>query len=344
MRFYDTHYEDYCNSLRQANLHPELLTVYDKLPSKLNEFPNMILYGPSGSGKYSQALYVLQRYSPSHLKYEKKMTASTEKQSYNYKISDIHYEVDMGLLGCNSKLLWHEIFLQIVDIISMKQDKVGVIVCKNFHQIHNELLEIFYSYMQHYSENSGYVSGIQIKFILLTEHVSFLPNNILNACFVLGIGKPSKTLLSQCIGICKTNFPRSNVSNIIESVAPENILNSKEIYSFALVKSVDELPKDHFNVICDNIIEAMENYDTMIITQFRDNLYDVLIYNIDVYECIWFVFSYFVQMKKFQEDKIPDLLMKMTLFLQQYGNNYRSIFHLENICFAMICCFIPVKI
>ena len=63
-----------------------------------------------------------------------------EKYTYQYHISDIHYEIDISLLGCNSKLIWHEIVQQIVDIVSVKSDKIGIVVCKNFHLIHTELL------------------------------------------------------------------------------------------------------------------------------------------------------------------------------------------------------------
>ena len=88
------------------------------------------------------------------------------KTLYYFKISDIHYEIDMSLLGCNSKLLWHEIYNQIIDSILSKNNKSGIILCKYFHEIHSELLEIFYSYMQ-----SLYNSSINLKFILITQEL-----------------------------------------------------------------------------------------------------------------------------------------------------------------------------
>jgi hypothetical protein len=138
------------------DLHPNLF-------SKNQPIKNTIFYGPSGVGKYTQVLKKIKTYSPSELKYEKKMTVTYNKQSYVFKISDIHYEVDMSLLGCNSRLLWHEIYQQILDSISAKNEKSGIIVCKYFHEIHSELLENFYSYMQ-----KNYASNIEIKFILIT--------------------------------------------------------------------------------------------------------------------------------------------------------------------------------
>ena len=79
----------------------------------------------------------------------KKITINyNSKYEHIIKISDIHYEVDISLLGCNAKILWNEIFQHIMDIILSKQVKQGIIVCKNFQDIHTELLDIFYSYMQ----------------------------------------------------------------------------------------------------------------------------------------------------------------------------------------------------
>jgi hypothetical protein len=39
--------------------------------------------GPPASGKYSQMLYLVRRYSPSALKHEKKVSFVNEKQTYN---------------------------------------------------------------------------------------------------------------------------------------------------------------------------------------------------------------------------------------------------------------------
>ena len=147
MKYYETHFEDYCQSVEKENIHEELIPQISRFPKNIRELSNIIVYGPTGVGKYSQTLSILQKYSPSQLKYDKKITVVNDKQTYTYRISDIHYEIDMSLLGCNSKIMWHECFQQIVDIVSVKPDKHGIIVCKNFHVIHNELLDIFCSYL-----------------------------------------------------------------------------------------------------------------------------------------------------------------------------------------------------
>ena len=128
MKYYETTFEEYIQSSKEYNMHPELEKLIASFPKSIYDMKQMIIYGPTGVGKYTQTLRILEKYSPSNMKYEKKITAVTDKQNYQYKISDIHYEIDMSMLGCYSKILWHEIFLQVIDIISVKPSKIGIIV------------------------------------------------------------------------------------------------------------------------------------------------------------------------------------------------------------------------
>jgi len=325
MKYYETHYEEYVSSVNKINLHPEILPIIKALPNEIDKLTNIIFYGASGVGKYSQSLYLMKKYSPSDLKYEKKITIQTEKQEYNYKISDIHFEIDMSLLGCNSKILWNEIFLQIIDIVSVKQNKTGIILCKNFHLIHSELLEIFYSYMQQY--NSIY-SNIKIFFFILTEQLSFIPTKILNVCHLLRIQRPSKDLYKKLYN--------NNSTELLDTISLESIVNIKEIRSFHLIKDSNNIPKDVFNTICDSIIEWILVPDKIEFTNFRDVLYDILTYNLDVAECIWYILTYFINNNHLNSKNITDILIQSYYFFKYYNNNYRPIYHLESIIFYII--------
>jgi hypothetical protein len=358
MKYYETHFDDYLFSLEKFNLHPELTDVINSFPKNIHQLKNLIFYGPSGSGKYSQVLKILKKYSPSELKYEKKIKISTEKQEYIYKISDIHYEIDMSILGCNSKVVWHETFLQIVDIISVKQDKIGIIVCKNFHTIHAELLEIFYSYIQHYNYPEA---NIKIKFFIISEHISFFPEQIINCSQIIRIKRPSKELYEKSIlfsspytvseNIKSENFKnkitysktsKTNkekyeiIKNVMSQVNEECILNIKEIKSFDLIKTEHDIPKDIFNIVCNKLIENISDKNTLSFTTFRDNLYDILTYNIDISECIWYIVSHFIKIKRLDDNTTHDILEKTHTFLKYFNNNYRPIYHLESIMFYII--------
>jgi len=91
MKFHETSFEDYLLAHKKQPLHPNLVKLYKTLPKTLATFKNIILYGPPGVGKYTQMLELISRYSPSQLKYEKKISVTYNKNTYFFKISDIHY-------------------------------------------------------------------------------------------------------------------------------------------------------------------------------------------------------------------------------------------------------------
>ena len=310
MKFCETHYEEYIHSKSIQNLHPKLNKVFSKFPVTLGALKNVIFYGPSGVGKYTQMLDSIRKYSPSDLKYEKKISVVYNKQPFFFKLSDIHYEVDISLLGCNSKLLWHEIYMQIVDIISAKMVKTGIIVCKNFGEVNSELLDNFYSYMQ------DATSSVDIKYIFLTESVSFIPDNILNCCKVIHIPRPTKHALTKCIN---KQLP----------VKMEQITNIKNIHC-----GMTELMQPH-KIICDKIIAEMINIDGLKFLQFRDTLYDIFIYNLDIGECIWYILTTLTNGGQLKPTQIPDALIRTYSFFKLYNNNYRPIYHLEGFLFYL---------
>lgn len=437
MKYYETNFEEYLSSYDHYNMHPELIPFKKEFPKNISEFKNLIVYGPSGAGKYTQVLSILQAYSPSKLKFDKKISVTYEKQEkkktsilstmnasskmssvsklstntvkpkdgactgsnyrsdtnhrsdttnpkkktmdtiplkkiekkqeYMYRISDVHYEIDMATLGCNSKLLWHDLFFQIVDIISVSfhsqektSDKIGIIVCKNFHAIHNELLDIFYSYMRH----PLHPYHIQIKFILITENMGFIPDNIINVCKVLSIKRPSKEnyitmsnvqnrTFSGSIGMeanqnmntpmfyDKVNrtaiFPKKRIAEILEKIDLTSITNTKEIHSFGYLKSEQEIPIDVFNMINDALLHQVLHPEQLKITDLRNNLYELLIYNVDIAECIWYIFTSLIQQGRFcKKEHITEVLNDIFVFFKYYNNNYRSIYHLESILLCML--------
>jgi len=308
MKFYETHFEEYITENNRENLHPKLDNIYKKFPKMLYEMKNLIFFGPNGTGKYTQMLKSIKMYSPSELKYEKKISITYNKQQYFFKISDIHYEIDMSLLGCNSKLLWHEIYQQIIDIVSAKTEKSGIVVCKYFHEVHSELLENFYSYMQ---QNSSLT--VDLKFIIITEELSFIPDNIINCCEVINISRPTKTAYTKCI---KNKLP--------SNLKLENITNIKILHLY------DEDLMLQYKIICNKIVFNMININDLQFLKFRDILYDIFIYNLDITDCIWYILSCLVKENKINDCQLSKILLKTYSFFQYYNNNYRPIYHVES--------------
>ena len=387
MRFYETHFDDYDNSVKLCNFHKPFQPL----------FQNYLFYGSPGVGKYSQMLHLVKQFSPSGLKFENKIFTNIEKHSFFINISDIHFEVDMALLGCNSKIIWHDIFTQIIDIISFKPLYKAFIVCKNFHDTHNELLEIFYSYMNVLALRSSMIqrkfliggggedkvdsntapqttnftqqinTDINVKFIILTEHISFIPNNILNKCKIQSFERPTINKVITGFGVQKTGLNKEKMNTIINKIGedvrtgqkiktdrlPPSITNLKELYSYSLMESIKDIPKDNFVIICNNIIDEIEQMVASLVNEkeevnicifenyprFRDIIYDILVYNLEPLEAVRYILFYYLKKEgdsKIKDDIVDELMDKLTVFMFQYGNNYRSFFHLEYFLFFLV--------
>jgi hypothetical protein len=296
MKSIGNHYEDIIIKTKQFE-NAKVMTILKKLPTDIKNLKNLIFYGANGIGKYSHMLTAIKQYSPSELKYEKKINVIYDKEPYYFKISDIHYEIDFSLLGCNSKQLWHEIYTHIVDIIYSKPVKNGIIVCKYFNEIQPELLENFYSYMQ---KNVNH-SLIDIKFMLLCEHISFLPENILNCCEIVHFSKP------------KTS---SNTNNT----------NNKSLYSF-----------QHYDIVSNKIYGEMVDIKSLNFLKFRESIYDIFSYNLSINICVWKLMELITKHQKITDPAIfSSIMLKIYSFLKFYQNNYRPISHVEYFLYYLI--------
>ena len=313
MKFLDTHFDNYIQSSNKITLHTNIKKQVETFPSNIPELKNVILYGPQGVGKYTQMLNMVKKYSPSELKYEKKLTVTYNKMNYYFKISDVHFEIDMALLGCNAKLLWNEIYTNIVDVLSARTNKNGIIVCKNFHKIHSELLDCFYSYIQQNSTN------IHLIYVIVSESVSFLPDNILNNFHIISLPRPLK---SQYNKILDTKLPSDYNVKKISNI--KNILTNT--------------PSFHVNIdnYVDNLYQLMSNPSDLKYGAFRDVIYDIFIYDMEIGQIIRLLLKTLNNNATISNETMTAIYVDTFSFLQYYNNNYRPIYHLENYLYSLI--------
>lgn len=341
MKYYEDHFDEHLNAAKRLNLHPSFHKVYSKFPK--NKMCNAIFYGPSGVGKYTQMLLAIKKYSPTELKYEKRMSITFNNEPIYIKMSDIHFEINMALLGCNSKLLWNEIYTQIIDVISMRPLMNGIIVCKNFHGIHGELLDVFYSYIRCSNPR------ISVTFVLLTDHIGFIPANIISCCEVVHVNRPSAAMYRKCIASFSSvvgggggggGAIKPDTVRLTPAMVP-SITNIKSIRS-QYANNVTPLatPPVH-TAICNTILDSILNPDTMVLLHFRDALYDILICDVDIYNCVWFIVNGVMTHLAASGAQLSlrmftDIMNNTYSFLHLYNNNYRPIYHLERFMFMLI--------
>ena len=115
-----------------------------------------------------------------------------------------------------------------------------------------------------------------------------------------------------------------------------SIVNIKELRSFSHLKQLSEIPEDIFNKVCDNIIDKIKNIEQVKFTEFRDTLYELLIYNVEINEAVWYILYYFLSDAKLNNNDISDILIKCYPSFKYFNNNYRPIYHLESIMVYII--------
>jgi len=209
--------------------------------------------------------------------------------------------------------------------------------------------------MQHYNHSH---TNIYIKFIILTEHVSFLPYTIINSCHLIKVQRPSiekcKCLIHKNsntdephidkfinrITYNKTASLTSIVGpSLLDDIENKDVLNLKDIKFFDLLNNKttpQNIPEDIFNIVCDKIIYDMSGIKKDNFIEFRESLYNILTYNLDVTDCIWYILSHFISTGSLNAIETTQIIDRTYTFLKYYNNNYRPIYHLESMLFYII--------
>jgi hypothetical protein len=68
-------------------------------------------------------------------------------------------------------------------------------------------------------------SAINIKFILLTEEISFIPDSILNCCEIVNISRPTRVAYTKCI---TEKMPIDMKVESITNIKNRSIMNGAE--------------------------------------------------------------------------------------------------------------------
>ena len=90
-----------------------------------------------------------------------------------------------------------------------------------------------------------------------------------------------------------------------------------------------------YKIICNKIITEMVHINDLKFLKFRDVLYDIFIYDLDIGECIWYILTSLIEDKYIKSAKVSSILIKTSNFLKYYNNNYRPIYHLESFLFYL---------
>lgn len=302
-KFTEHTFHEHLQAVKLDDMHPEIIA--ENFPPAIHNFPNLILYGPKGAGKYSQALKIISKYSASDLKYEKRIELSLNKKKDDerskrnddsannsssdknaailYKKSDIHYEIDLSLQSTVAKRVWSDLIAEINENCS----RITIVICRDFNKVHNELLAVMFSYM---SKN--------IRLILLAENVAFIPIALRTKFQLVRVGMVDR------MPERRMQFTRSTFFN---NVIPVDVGAKNMVPIFASMKEKEMASATQG--ILSNIKPGSINV--------RDVAYNFITYNIDLFDII----------RDINVLKIKNILTT----IKHYNHNYKPIFHLEYI-------------
>ena len=189
-----------------------------------------IVHGPCPSANRAYALEMLRPLSPSDLQYDRKIVYHGEKHAVNIMLSDVHYEIDMSVLGKSARTVWHQIYATIIDSIKASCTKRAIIMCKSFDGCCADLVRVFFSYLQR-----PMLMPVQTSFVILTSHFAFLPSSITSRC--RAVSAPSKLLGANKFTptpLCKRVL--RCITGEINIIDLRSVLYEVQIYLFSIDK------------------------------------------------------------------------------------------------------------
>lgn len=280
---------------RNAPLHSHIISYLDTFPTQLSGLPSLIISGPAGSGKYTVALVIVSGFSPSGMRYEKKLSISSggcaSQDAPSLPMSDIHFEVDMALPCFGTRASWISVHNAIVSAVEIRKKKEAIVLCKNFNQAEHDLRRIFASFM------TAHTGPVHLRYLILTEHLSMLSPDIRRLCGRVPIGKPGITRSRELRGE-QMNMP--NVEHESAKGAIRAVVHNKN-------------PATLFNL--------------------REALYAGLIRNMNVSEWAWYIFREWscAHDKAPSPDEELIALGELMAFHKHHLSSYRPVFHLERL-------------
>ena len=311
MRYRESLCSEYLASAREQPLHSWLTSIIQSTPTDPRSLPHLLLHGPPGVGKYTCALRLLEKYSPSALKYEKKLSVPAYKPGaapVDLRMSDVHFEVDLSMLGCNAKPLWAAIYGAIGDANAVASGQHSFVLCRQLESAPRDLLVQL-------SPLLTYRPRRPLTFILITEHACRLPSCLVERCRRLTIPRPSQAAY-QRIGAPAARIDRSTISNI------KPLLSGTEQV---------EVYRPSARTICASVADP-DNIDLYAV---RLSIYDALIRGLEPGRLVREVLSEAEASGLVGEAGNPAMLRLARDFFAAYKHYYRPIYHLETLAVSL---------
>ena len=113
-------------------------------------------------------------------------------------------------------------------------------------------------------------------------------------------------------------------------------INITSIYNIKNIITNTNSFINNINTLIDKIMVHIKDPESINYLQFRDLIYDIFIYDMDINYIIWKIIYNLEIIMNIPNEIISDIYLDTYIFFQYYNNNYRPIYHLENYLYTII--------
>lgn len=314
------------NNFNDFLFHKNRLNFYKNI-SYDNFMPNVVIYGPKGSGKYTIAINVInslydKNIKKSLVKFNVLKTPSNYKEVEIFK-SNYHYEININkyLFNDNSTLV--NLLNDLINTFSINTLSYKILLIRNVEYLSGEILDYFKCISEKYSST--------IRLILLTSNFSAISHKLLGRFSYVRVPSPNNEELREYIKyiISKENVKLSqkNIETIINN--SERNLN-KLILSlqFSVSKGTFVPYKDPLKSKIKEILGLCNSKNPTNILIIREKAYELITQNQSI-DDIFKYLVYYIFKLKVSDDIKKCLLEYATLYQHRSKICYKEIIHVE---------------
>ena len=160
------------------------------------------------------------------------------------------------------------------------------------------------------------------NFIILCRNFCSINNELLDNFY---------TYMNNQITNIKFIFLVNNISCL-----PNEIVDSCNIIPIKRIANSKFAIQSVTNNFVEKVFTVIKNHKSFNVKTVRGILYDILIYQIDIYDFFYNLLKKINTTMHLSNEKMFKLLNEINNILKLFNNNYRSIYHLENMVLSII--------
>ncbi len=275
--------------------HSKTVKLLKQFLNNKKEIPNMIFYGPEGSGKKSLLYTFLEeKYSikTNQIKSINKVFKINSKEvEIPYFYSNYHVEIQVSDLSNYTRNILPEIIKTLGSTRNILHNGCKILV---IHQV--ELLD---SFTQNMLRRFFEIYYKTCRFILLTKHLNFMISPLQSRCLLVRVSAPTTEQIQSCI----PNFSKDH-------------RNMK----LAWIEHYYDKFKDPIEIYMKNLINKKKS-------DIQEFIYTLLIKNYNFIDVLKTMYE--ILRKEVNEEKLYEIIPLFSKYSQRLLNGSRDVLHME---------------